>query len=153
MKNVNYSSGSSSTQKRENILFESNFDANQINQLFSDLSSLNFIELKKLKNDYQNIGYSVTNLNIHYHKLASYPINLTIMTIFSCIIMLNIKRNNSKIFHLILGTFCSVVIYYINYFSSLLGENEKMPEFLSIWLPLLIIFLFCCIGLVKINEK
>ena len=153
LKNVNYSSGSSSTKKSKDVLFESNFDADQINQLFSDLSALNFIELNKLKNDYQNIGYSVTNLNIHYHKLASYPINLTIMTIFGCIIMLNIKRNNSKIFHLILGTFCSVVIYYINYFSSLLGENEKMPEFLSIWLPLLIISLFCCIGLVRINEK
>ena len=46
LKNVNYSSGSSSTQKSENILFESNFDADQINQLFSDLSALNFIELK-----------------------------------------------------------------------------------------------------------
>ena len=153
LKNVNYSTGSSSTKKSKNILFKSNFDADQINQLFSDLSALNFIELNKLKNDYKNIGYSVTNLNIHYHKLASYPINLTIMTIFGCIIMLNIKRNNSKIFHLILGTFCSVVIYYVNYFSSLLGENEKMPEFLSIWLPLLIISLFCTIGLVRINEK
>ena len=113
LKNVNYSSGSSSTQKSENILFESNFDADQINQLFSDLSALNFIELNKLKNDYQNIGYSVTNLNIHYHKLASYPINLTIMTIFGCIIMLNIKRNNSKIFHLILRNFlfCSNLLY------------------------------------------
>ncbi len=153
LKNANYSSGSSGTKKKENILFESNFDANQINQLFSDLSSLNFIELSKLKKDYQNLGYSVTNLNIHYHKLASYPINLSIMTLFGCIIMLNIKRNNSKIFHLILGTLCSVIIYYVNYFSSLLGENEKMPEFLSIWLPLLIISLFCCIGLVRINEK
>ena len=153
LKNANYSSGSSSTKKSENTFFESNFDAEQINQLFSDLSSLNFIELNKLKSEYQNVGYSITNLNIHFHKLASYPINLTIMTIFGCIVMLNIKRNSSKIFHLILGTLCSVVIYYVNYFSSLLGENEQLPEYLSIWLPLLIISLFCSIGLVRINEK
>ena len=153
LKNASFSSGSSKTKKSENVIFDSNFDADQINKLFSDLTSLNFIELNKLKSEYENLGYSVTNLNIHFHKLASYPVNLTIMTIFGCVIMLNIKRNNSKIFHLILGTLCSVTIYYVNYFSSLLGENEKMPEFLSIWLPLLVISLFCSIGLVRINEK
>ena len=76
-----------------------------------------------------------------------------IMTLFGCIVMLNIKRNNSKIFHIILGTLLSVIVYYINYFSGLLGENEKMSEFLSIWLPLLIVSLFSAIGLVRINEK
>ena len=102
LKNASFSSGSSKTKKSENVIFDSNFDADQINKLFSDLTSLNFIELNKLKSEYENLGYSVTNLNIHFHKLASYPVNLTIMTIFGCVIMLNIKRNNSKIFHLIL---------------------------------------------------
>ena len=75
------------------------------------------------------------------------------MTVFGSIVMLNIKKNKSKIFHIILGIFFSVLIYYINYFSALLGENEKLPEVLSIWLPLIIISLFCTIGLVNINEK
>ena len=153
LNNVIYSTNGSNTEKDKNIVFESNFDSEQINQLFSDLSSLNFFELSKLKTGYKKLGYSVTNVNIHFHKLVSYPINLTIMTLFGCIVMLNIKRNNSKIFHLILGTLLSVIIYYINYFSGLLGENEKMPEFLSIWFPLLIISLFCVIGLIRINEK
>ena len=47
-------------KSRENIIFKSNFDAKQINQLFSDLSSLNIVELNKLKKDYNNLGYSVT---------------------------------------------------------------------------------------------
>ena len=153
LKNVSFSSQNSGVQSAKNIIFESNFDSDQINQLFSDLSSLNFLELNSLKNEYKKLGYSVTNINIHVHKLISYPINLTIMTIFGCIIMLNIKRNKSKVFHLILGTLCSVLIYYMNYFSGLLGENEKMPEPLSIWLPLIIILLFCSVGLVRINEK
>ncbi len=153
LRNVSSSSGNTSLKKTQNLIFESNFDSDQINQLFSDLSSLNFFELDNLKKEYKKLGYSLTNLNIHFHKLISYPFNLTIMTLFGCIIMLNIKRNKSKIFHLVLGTLCSVTIYYVNYFSSLLGENEKLPEFMSIWLPLLIIILFCSIGLVRINEK
>ena len=153
LKNVSFSLKNSSVQNAKNVIFESNFDSEQINQLFSDLSSLNFLELSNLKNEYKKLGYSVTNINIHVQKLISYPINLTIMTIFGCIIMLNIKRNKSKVFHLILGTVFSVLIYYMNYFSGLLGENEKMPEPLSIWLPLIIILLFCSLGLVRINEK
>ena len=49
------------------------------------------------------------------------------MTVFSSIIMLNIKKDKPKIFNLILGILLSVVIYYINYFSNLLGESEKLP--------------------------
>ena len=140
-------------KSQENVIFKSNFDAEQINKLFSDLSSLNMVELNKLKKGYANLGYSLTNINIHIQKLISYPIYLTVMTIFASVIMLNIKRNKSKLFHIVLGVLLSVTIYYINYFSTLLGQNEKLPEVMSIWLPLIIISLFCAIGLVRINEK
>ena len=153
IKKGNFSKNNQKMEIKENVIFESNFNSMIINNLFSDLSSLNFFELKSLKNDYRKLGYSLTNINVHYQKLFSYPFYLTIMTLFGSIVMLNIKRNKSKIFHIILGTFFSVLIYYINYFSNLLGENEKLPELLSIWLPLIIISLFCTIGLVNINEK
>ena len=138
---------------KENVRFRTNFNSEQINKLFSDLSSLNIIQLNKLKKDYSNLGYSLTNINIHIQKLISYPIYLTVMTIFAAVIMLNVKRNKSKLFHIVLGVLLSVVIYYINYFSTLLGQNERLPETVSIWLPLIIISLFCSVGLVRINEK
>ena len=149
----NFSKINQSLKYKENVIFRSNFNAEQINKLFSDLSSLNILQLNKLKKDYSNVGYSLTNINIHIQKLIAYPIYLTVMTIFASVIMLNIKRNKSKIFHVMLGVLLSVLIYYINYFSSLLGQNEKLPEVISIWLPLVIISLFCSIGLVRINEK
>ena len=153
IKKGNFSNQNGKIVTKENIIFESNFNSKIINTLFSDLSSLNFFELRSLKSDYKKIGYSLTNINVHYQRLFSYPFYLTIMTVFGSIVMLNIKKNKSKIFHIILGIFFSVLIYYINYFSALLGENEKLPEVLSIWLPLIIISLFCTIGLVNINEK
>ena len=153
IKKGNFSKNNKKIELKENIVFKSNFNSKIINTLFSDLSSLNFFELKSLKDDYKKIGYSLTNINVHYQRLFSYPFYLTIMTLFGSIVMLNIKRNKSKIFHIILGTLFSVLIYYINYFSSLLGQNERLPEVLSIWLPLIIISLFCTIGLVNINEK
>tara|TARA_B100000475_G_C14758342_1_gene213715 strand:- start:78 stop:245 length:168 start_codon:yes stop_codon:yes gene_type:complete len=54
---------------------------------------------------------------------------------------------------LVIGVFFSVIIYYINYFSTLFGTNETVPAELSIWLPIVILVLVCFLGLIKINEK
>ena len=67
--------------------------------------------------------------------------------------MLNIKHNNPTIFYIILGILMSVIIYYINYFFSLLGKNGNMPIVLATWSPIIIINIFSLIGLIRINEK
>ena len=67
--------------------------------------------------------------------------------------MLNIGQNKPKIFYLLLGILLSVIIFYLNRFVNLLGENEKLPINLSIWLPHILMFILITIGLVRINEK
>ena len=67
--------------------------------------------------------------------------------------MLNIKKNYPTLPNIVLGILVSVIIYYFNYFFSLLGEKEKIPLDFSIWSPLLILFLICSIGLVHLDEK
>tara|TARA_B100001996_G_scaffold358246_1_gene322682 strand:+ start:141 stop:275 length:135 start_codon:yes stop_codon:yes gene_type:complete len=44
-------------------------------------------------------------------------------------------------------------MYYIYYFFGLLGANNKLPILIAIWLPNLILFLSCMVGIVNINEK
>ena len=114
---------------------------------------MTLFELNKLKKDYQTLGYSTLEVDTHKLKVFSYPLYLMVMSVFSSIIMLNIKRNKPKIFNLILGILLSVMIYYINYFSNLLGESEKLPLTISVYMPLIILVLFSAIGLVRINEK
>ncbi len=133
--------------------FESNFDIDKINTLFDNLSSLTFLQLSDLEKEYTNLGYSTLELKLHNQRIMSYPFFITIMTLFSGIIMLNIKFNRSKIFYLIIGILSSVSIYYVNYFSGILGQNEKIPVSLSVWMPIFIFGLFSSIGMVKINEK
>ena len=141
------------TNKLEILKFNSNFDIEIINNLFSNLSSMSLMQLNKLKEDYKKLGYSTVGIEVYEHKIFSVPIYLAIMTLLSGIIMFNSKFKKSKIFNIILGISLSVVIYYVNYFSGLLGETGKIPIILSVWLPMIILMLISLIGLVRINEK
>mgnify|MGYP001181260212 CR=1 FL=1 len=137
----------------ESLIFQSNFDSDKINNLFSNLSSLNYFELKNTKENFKDLGYSTSDIDTHIQKILAYPFYLIIMTLFSAIIMTNIKHNKPKVFNLTLGILLSVVIYYINYFSAVLGQNLSLPVSVAVWSPMLIIFLSCLIGMVRINEK
>ena len=139
--------------KKKEFLIKTHFNLEKINTLFSNLSSLTMWELEKLEKDYESLGYSTLEVNAHKHKIIAYPVYLMIMTLLSGIIMLNIKVNKSKIFHLILGISLSVIIYYVQYFFNFLGENGKIPIMTSIWFPLVILLILCSVGLIRVNEK
>ncbi len=153
IKNAKISEKGSFNNIEKDIFFQSNFNSEKINTLFSNLESLTLWELYKLKKDYKAVGYSVSEIDLHLQKIYSYPIYLVIMTVLSATMMLNIKHNKPKIFYILLGIFFSVLIFYLNHFANLLGENEQLPINFSIWLPHLIILILVSIGLVRINEK
>jgi lipopolysaccharide export system permease protein len=135
------------------INFQSNFDLKKINSLFSNLSSLSLIGIMNLRKNYKLLNYSMIDVNSHLYKIISYPAYLTLMTIFSAVIMLNIKYQKNSIFKVSLGIFFSVIIYYINYFFHALGTGEKLPLILSIILPLIILLIISIISIIKLNEK
>jgi len=136
-----------------NFVFQSNFNSEKINTLFSNLTSLTIWELFNLKDEYASVGYSVKEINLHLQTIYSFPVYLTILTIFASVIMLNVPFNKPKFFYLLLGIFISVLIFYVNHFSSLLGQNDKLPIIMSVWLPHVIVSILTGIGIVRINEK
>ena len=137
----------------KNFKLETNLNYNDVSSLYSNLSSLNIFELNNLRKKYENINYSSTEVNSAIQKLVSFPFYLTVMTILAATIMINIKHNKSKIFHLIFGILISVIIYYLSFFFEELGKNEQIPIGISIWVPLIIIMLISTISLIRINEK
>ena len=130
-----------------------NFNYEKIQNLFSDLYSLSLIELLDLRKNYELLNYSTTEINLHLLKLFSYPFYLVLMTILSSVIMLNIRNYESSTFKISLGLFLSVLIYYMNNFSNILGKIGKLPLSLSIIFPLIIIMTINGIMLIKINDK
>ena len=142
-----------SSEDMEKINFKTNFDNEKIRNLFSNYSTLHMFELFDLKKDYEKLGYSSDEIKIHIYKLFLSPYFFGLMTILSSIIMINIKRNKSIIFNIIVGIFTSVLIYYFNYIFLSFGNTGKIPPDVSVFLPSFFLTIITLIGLVRINEK
>lgn len=139
--------------KIDKLEFNSNFDYQKIQSLYSNLSSLSLVELFDLRNNYKSLNYSTTEVNIQIQKILSYPLYFTLMTILAAVIMFNTKKFNNVTLKLAIGLFMSVIIYYMNNFFIIMGNTEKIPVLISIWMPLIVLLLLNSISVIKINEK
>ena len=135
------------------LYLKTNFDFKRIQTLYSNLSALGFFELYQLRENYKKLNYSTTEVDMHLSKLLSYPIFLLLITLLSSVIMLNIKQIKGTTFKISIGLFFSVIIYYLNNFSYVLGSTERVSIIFSIFVPLLILLSINCLMLYKINEK
>lgn len=147
------SNSNNSKTLKDTMILSTNFNVKKINNLFSNISTLNLIALFNLKNDFDKLGYSSDEIQIHLLKLFTMPLFYGILTVLSSIIMFNFSKNRSLLVHIIFGILMSVIIYYINFIFNSLGNNGKIPIYLSIFFPLIIISLITIIGLVNINDK
>jgi len=61
------------------------------------------------------------------------------------------KENNLA--YVFIAIITSVLIFYFNDFSAALGKTEKLPIIVSVWMPIVIIFIFSAAGLIHANQK
>ena len=141
------------TKLNGNIIINSHFNIDKINSTFRDLNSFNLFQLIDIKKENMLLGYSSQDIDLHYLKILTLPIYLSIMVIISSIIMLNIKRDKPYIFHVLLGVTLSVTIYYINNIFNIFGLTNTIPVYLSIFFPIIFLSIVSIIGLIRINEK
>ena len=141
-------------KKNEKMLkLNTNFNYNIMQNLFSNLSSLSLLDLWEMRKNYKKLNYSVTDIDLQLMKLISYPLYLLLMTMLAAIIMFNTKKSSNKYKRIVLGLFCSVVIYYFSNFFYVLGSTEKINLAISVTIPLLILFLINIYFMRNINAK
>ncbi len=140
-------------EKKNRIIIYSNFNSERINNLFSNLSSLSFLELIEHKKNYELLNYSTIDVNIQIQKIISYPLYLVLMTIFSSIIMINSKRYKNDVLKILIGLFFCVIIYYFNNLFNVLGATEKINYIISIWIPLILLSSIITFMALRFNEK
>jgi len=140
-------------EETNQLVIQTNFNKEKIRTLFSNISTLHVLELFDLKKDYENLGYSSSEITQHLLSLFSTPFFYTILTLLSAIIMFNMSKKKSFFFQVIFGVSLSVIIYYINFIFNSLGVNGQIPLTASIFLPLVLISIVVFMGLIRINEK
>ena len=135
------------------LILKTNFDYKRIKSLYSNLSSLNILQLFELRNNYKKLNYSLTEINLQLLKLLLYPIYLMLITVFASLIMFKIKRLSTTTIKISVGLFLSVIIYYINNFFLVMGSTEKITIIFAVSIPLLMLSFVNIIMSYKINEK
>ena len=139
--------------KDEIIFIETNFNHQKILNLFSNVYTLDIFKLFNVKEDYERLGYSSDEIFIHLLKLSTTPVMYGILAVLSAIIMFGVKKNNSIIFYIALGFLISVIIYYLMFFFTSLGNSGKIPTMLSVLFPISILSILSIMGLINVNEK
>jgi lipopolysaccharide export LptBFGC system permease protein LptF len=61
------------------------------------------------------------------------------------------KENNWS--YVFISIIASVLIFFFNDFSTVLGKTEKLPLEISVWMPIIVIFLFSSVGVIHANQK
>ena len=143
----------SSIIKKEKILLKKNFNYEKINNIFSNVSTLDFLKLFRLKKDFEDLGYSTSEIYIHLLKLFTTPIIYSILTIISSILMINTSKSTPLFYHISLGFFVSVIIYYIMFFFSSLAISGGIPVIMSYLFPIMFLSIISIMGLVSIHDK
>ncbi|WP_440678465.1 LptF/LptG family permease [Candidatus Pelagibacter sp. HIMB1611] len=130
-----------------------NYNYERIKNLFSNLSSLSIDELFDLKQNYTELNYSTTEVEVQINKLISYPFYLTMITLLSSIIMFKVKNYTNVTLKIIIGLFLSVIIYYTFNFFNVMGSTEKLSVIAAVWTPIIFLTFANLIMVYGINEK
>ncbi len=140
-------------ERIKQLNIKTNFDYKRIQTLYSNLSSLSFIQLYELRENYKKLNYSLTEINLQFFEILSFPLYLFLVALFSSLIMFRVKRLHNTTFKISLGLFFSVIIYYVNNFFMVMGSTERISLILAIFIPLISLTIINSLMLNKINEK
>ena len=137
----------------ENFSYISAYDLKKIKSLYSNLDTISFWNIEDQIRLLEERGYSTREMETKLHRSLAFPFFLLSMLLLSGVFTLgaNIKENNST--YIFVAIVSSVIIYFFNDLSAVLGKTEKLPVSISVWMPIVIIFIFSAVGVIHANQK
>jgi len=129
------------------------YNIKKIKSLYSNLDTISFWSLKDEIKLLEVRGYSTREMRAKLQKSLVFPLFLLSMVLLSGVFTLgsNFKENNWT--YVFIAIITSVLIFYFNDFSAALGKTNKLPIEISVWMPIVIIFIFSSVGLINANQK
>ena len=137
----------------ETLFINSNFDKEKINSIYSNLDTISFFKLVRNKSELEQKGYAPSLLEEKKQFYLSLPFFLVLMVFLAGIFTLNNNDNRQNSYYILLSIIACVIIFYLKNFSTALGTIERIPLVMSVWSPIIILTIFCSIGVLQINDK
>tara|TARA_B100000686_G_scaffold352137_1_gene453101 strand:+ start:536 stop:1627 length:1092 start_codon:yes stop_codon:yes gene_type:complete len=137
----------------ENIFYMSMYDIKKIKSLYSNLDTISFWSLEKEIELLKERGYSTNEMRAKFQRSLAYPLFLLSMVLLSGVFTLGLYFKNNNWTYVFIAVISSVIIFYFNDFSAALGKTGKLPIEVSVWMPIVIIFIFSSVGLIHANQK
>ena len=155
LKNVKIinSDGSISAEKIKSISYISMFDIKKIKSLYSNLDTISFWNLEDEIKLLEERGYSTREMEVKLHKSFAFPFFLLSMLLLSSVFTLGTRASDNNWSYVIAAIIASVLIFFFNDFSAVLGKTEKLSIEISVWMPIVIIFIFSTVGIIHANQK
>ena len=75
------------------------------------------------------------------------------MVLLSGVFTLGTRSKENNLSYVFIAIITSVLIFYFNDFSAALGKTDKLPVEVSVWMPIVIIFIFGAVGVIHANQK
>ena len=75
------------------------------------------------------------------------------MLLLSGVFTLGMNFKENYMAYVFIAILLSVLIYFFNDFSGVLGKTEKLPIKVAVWMPIAIIFIFSSVGIIHANQK
>ena len=145
--------GLSSSKKMQNSSYISMYDIKKIKSLYSNLDTISFWNLENEINLLEERGYSTKEMEAKLHRSFAFPFFLLSMLLLSSFFTLGTRFSESNWTYVFITIISSILIFFFNDFSAMLGKTEKLPIEISVWMPIVIIFIFSSVGIIHANQK
>ena len=135
------------------LTISSNYDKDMLNSIYSNLDTVSFFKLIKNNDELIKKGYNPSLLKEKKHFYLSLPFFLILMVCLAGIFTLNDNEKKQNNYYIFLSIIVCVIIFYLKNFSTALGVTERIPLVISVWAPVIIVSIFCSIGVLQVYDK
>ena len=137
----------------KNITYISIYDLKKIKSLYSNLDTVSFWNIDNEIKLLEERGYSTREMETKLQRSLAFPFFLLSMVLLSGVFTLGVNFKENNVTYVFVAIISSVLIYFFNDFSAVLGKTETLPLAVSVWMPIAIIFIFSSVGMIHANQK
>ena len=138
---------------KDKLVLKSMYNADKIYSAYKNLDTISFWELITEYEKLKDRGYPQKYLNEKINIFISLPFFLLLMVILASILTMHQRAKTQNVYYIFVSILVCVVVFYFKDLSIALGQTGRIPLEISVWMPIIAVFLFCSIGVLSVNEK